>query len=171
MAFGSLSSGAWVTPMVLSVRYAGLLEGVINGFGNAAGIVAPLLTGVLLDGGECPRDDAPKQPISSSCHRAWLLVFFLAARHTQTRPGLCPQSLPHPPPAPATSLAPLPLHSPVCRSFFLTGLAAFLLFGSSEPLGLPDDDAPSTNATTSTAPSRGEQGGGRARAGRNGGVA
>ena len=118
VAFGSLSSGAWVTPMTLCARYAGLLEGVVNGAGNIAGIVAPLVTGVLLDAGDCPRDDGDSkaQPVSPPCHRSWLLVFYLAA------------------------------------SFFITGLAAFLVFGSSEPLDMPDDDEAAASTSSSHAP-------------------
>ena len=77
--FGCLTAGASVVPMQITVRYAGLLEGVLNGVGNSAGIVAPLVTGLLLDGGGCPRDDADRQPISESCHAAWYEVFYISA--------------------------------------------------------------------------------------------
>ena len=78
--FGMLTAGACVVPMQITTRFAGLLEAVLNGVGNSAGIVAPLVTGLLLDAGGCPRDDGgERQPISEACHTAWLEVFFISA--------------------------------------------------------------------------------------------
>ena len=51
-------------------------------FGNIAGIVAPALTGVLLDQGHCPKASAnttaAPEEVLPSCQAAWDKVFLIA---------------------------------------------------------------------------------------------
>jgi len=79
---GAGNGGAWVVPLQLSTAYAGIIEGFANGIGNSAGMVAPVLTGVILDHGGCPRANSTElapPPITPECHRAWTEVFYICA--------------------------------------------------------------------------------------------
>lgn len=52
-----------------------------NTFGNAAGIIAPAVTGYLLDQGHCPKAGANTSDsleVSSKCQSAWDYVFLVA---------------------------------------------------------------------------------------------
>ena len=78
--FGLCAAGALVVPTSLSACHAGLLGGTAFGLGNMAGIVAPLVTGWVLESGHCPHDTKGRlPPITPTCRAAWEMVFLTSA--------------------------------------------------------------------------------------------
>merc|ERR1712003_358095 len=78
---GASSAGPNCILIHMSGGYAGILEGFANGIASAAGVVAPLFIGFVLDKGGCPRDSTPSTHSAKSpaCHQAWQMVFYFAA--------------------------------------------------------------------------------------------
>ena len=74
-------SGPWVVPYSLSAEYSGVIEGAVNGAGNLIGVVAPAVTGWMLEAGGCSSSNhsAKAPPNSPQCHEAWNYVFYTAA--------------------------------------------------------------------------------------------
>eukprot|EP00054_Salpingoeca_dolichothecata_P018594 m.2055 g.2055 ORF g.2055 m.2055 type:complete len:110 (+) comp2292_c0_seq1:192-521(+) len=60
---------------------AGTVHGIQNTFGSFAGVIAPLVTGFILDAGGCSLDSKP-DPVaesSPSCKLAWRRTFLISA--------------------------------------------------------------------------------------------
>lgn len=79
---GLVNVGSVYAPIEMFPDSAGGAYGMGNMFGNIAGIVAPALTGVLLDQGHCPKASAnttaAPEEVLPSCQAAWDKVFLIA---------------------------------------------------------------------------------------------
>jgi hypothetical protein len=59
--------------------YAGVAMGVANTLGTIPGILSPILSGVLLENGKCPKNETYSSDTPSSCAEAWDSIFYIAA--------------------------------------------------------------------------------------------
>ena len=80
--FASFSAGGSnLVALDLFPASAGMVYGVSNTFGSIPGMTSPLLTGFILEGGNCSVsvEDASSGPPARSCTDAWGTIFLIAA--------------------------------------------------------------------------------------------
>jgi len=73
------NSGSFLVANDLYPQFAGVCMGVSNTLGTVPGIVSPMLSGLLLSAGKCPKDEAHHTDTPSSCAQAWDKIFYIAA--------------------------------------------------------------------------------------------
>ena len=85
---GVATSGVTTSPIDLAPNeYSGALKGLANGVAQLGGVFSPMVDGLLLQGGDCPKESAflanatlaEQQSRSPSCIAAWKTAFLVCA--------------------------------------------------------------------------------------------
>ena len=76
---GCQMQGCVLVPVDLFPEASGVAYGLGNLFGNVPGIVAPALTGHMLDVAGCPSGDTSNTTITKECLEGWNHCIYLAA--------------------------------------------------------------------------------------------